>query len=92
MEYLVIGIIGMLCILVAFIMEEFWKKFNPNTLKFNLLNIFGSGLLMIYALSLRGWPFLILNGVWLIAALVKLIELLERRKRKRGDRSKKGAT
>lgn len=76
---LIIGIIGMLCILAAFVLEEFVKRFNPNTLKFNLLNIFGSGLLMIYAFSLKGWPFLILNGVWFIAALIKFVELVERR-------------
>lgn len=76
---LILGIVGMVCILVAFVLEEFWKRFNPDTLYFNLLNIFGSVLLMYYALSLRGWPFLILNTVWFVAALVKFIELVEKR-------------
>jgi len=78
---LIIGLLGMFCILFAFILEEFWKRFNPNTYKFNLLNIVGSGLLIVYAYNLRGWPFLILNSVWLVAAFIKLLELLERRKK-----------
>ncbi|MFA6460739.1 MAG: hypothetical protein WCV90_00600 [Candidatus Woesearchaeota archaeon] len=76
----IIGLIGMFLILVSFIMEEFWKKFNPNTYKFNLLNILGSGMLIIYAYGLRGWPFLILNSVWLVAAVIKTLELWERRR------------
>lgn len=72
---LMVGIIGMLCIVVAFILDEFVKKFNQNTAQYNLLNIIGAGLLLYYGVTLRGWPFVILNGVWLMAALVKLLNL-----------------
>ena len=72
---LIVGIIGMLCIVVAFILDEFVKKFNQNTAQYNLLNIIGAGLLLYYGVTLRGWPFVILNGVWLMAALVKLLNL-----------------
>ena len=73
---LIAGIIGMLCILVAFILDEFVKKFNQNTVQYNLLNIFGSALLLYYALILHGWPFVILNAVWLTAAFIKLSKIL----------------
>ncbi len=77
---LVIGIIGMGLILLAFILDEFVTKFNQNTLQYNFLNIFGSALLLYYALTLRGWPFVILNAVWLAAATIKLSRILARRR------------
>ncbi len=75
---LIIGIVGMTLILVAFIFDEFSKKFNQNTVKYNLFNIFGSGLLSYYAFVLEGWPFLILNIVWLVVAAIKLIKILKK--------------
>jgi hypothetical protein len=70
-----IGIIGMFCILLAFILDEFVKKFNQNTISYNLLNIFGAGLLVYYAYVSAVWPFIILNVVWVIAAVIKLIKI-----------------
>ena len=73
---LVAGIIGVVCILVAFILDEF-STLNTKTVSYNLLNIFGSGLLMYYAYTLQSWPFVALNGVWLIAAGIKLVRILK---------------
>lgn len=73
---LIIGIIGMLFILVAFVLDEFYQKFNQNTFQYNLFNICGSGMLMYYAYTLKGWPFLTLNLVWFIAAGIKLIRIM----------------
>tara|TARA_Y100000034_G_scaffold126283_1_gene177284 strand:- start:168 stop:404 length:237 start_codon:yes stop_codon:yes gene_type:complete len=75
---LIIGVVGMLFILIGFVLEEFWNKFNQDTIAYNLLNILGAGLLIYYAYSLRSWPFGILNGVWVLAALVKLIKILKK--------------
>jgi len=69
------GLVGMLCILTAFILDEFVKKFNQNTIRYNLLNVVGSGLLLYYAFSLKGWPFVVLNAVWLAAALFKMVKI-----------------
>lgn len=74
----IIGIIGMVFILISFILDEFWKKFNQDTVIYNLINILGSGMLIYYALTLEGWPFLILNAVWLIAATVKVIKIIKK--------------
>ena len=71
---IVAGIIGVFCILVAFLLDEF-SKINTKTVSYNLLNILGSGLLMYYAYTLESWPFVALNGVWLIAAVIKLIKI-----------------
>jgi len=71
---LVAGIIGVVCILVAFLLDEF-SKINTKTVSYNLLNILGSGLLIYYAYTLQSWPFVALNAVWFIAAVVKLIKI-----------------
>ena len=70
-----VGIVGMISILVAFVLDEFYKKWNQNTVQYNVLNIIGSGFLVYYALTLKGWPFLILNIVWLVTAVVKLVQI-----------------
>lgn len=72
---LVAGIVGVICILVAFLLDEFYKKVNSETVPYNILNIMGSGLLMYYAYALQSWPFVALNAVWLIAAVVKLVKI-----------------
>lgn len=71
---LIVGVIGVIFILAAFMLNAFYKKINAETYTYNLLNIIGSGLMIYYAYILQSWPFLILNAVWLLAALVKLIK------------------
>ena len=73
---LVVGIAGMLCILVAFILDEFDRRFNKDTCFYNILNIIGAGSLMYYGFTLRGWPFVILNAIWVVAAGVKLVRII----------------
>jgi len=75
---LLIGILGMLFILTAFILDEFYKKYNQDSIFYNLMNIFGSGLLMFYAYTLKGWPFFVLNFVWFIVAGIKLVRILKK--------------
>lgn len=72
---IVAGIVGVICILIAFLFDEFDKNFNAETISYNLLNAFGSALLMYYAYTLESWPFVGLNAVWLAAALIKLIKI-----------------
>lgn len=72
---LLLGIAGMLLILAAFVMDEFYKKWNQDTLRYNFANLLGSGFLLYYAYALASWPFLILNGVWFVTALVKLVKI-----------------
>ena len=77
-----IGIFGIALILLAFILDEFVRKINRDTILYNLLNVFGSLFLVYYALSLNSWPFLILNAVWMSAALVKIERIISCRKKK----------
>lgn len=77
---LLVGLTGMTLILVAFILDEFYQKFDQNTPGYNFFNLIGSGLLGYYAYLLSSVPFMILNGVWCVTALVKLV-LVEKKKK-----------
>ncbi len=72
---LLIGIFGMIGILIAFVMDEFYKEWNQKTVRYNLTNLIGAGLLIYYSYTLSSIPFIILNAVWLIVAGYKLIEI-----------------
>lgn len=71
----IIGILGMLLVLAAFVLEEFDRKFNQETYLYNLCNIIGAGMLVYYGYVIKGWPFVFLNMVWCLAALVKLVKI-----------------
>ncbi|MDP3640245.1 MAG: hypothetical protein Q8R53_03520 [Nanoarchaeota archaeon] len=78
---LVIGLLGMACILAGFLLDEFTKQFNRNNLGYNALNFLGAVLLGAYAFSLRAWPFLALNGVWAVAAAWRFAAIVRRREK-----------
>lgn len=75
---LLIGIGGMIFILVAFVLDEFFKTWQQNTLRYNVLNLVGSLLLLLYASAIDSWPFIILNLVWFATAGYKLVELMKK--------------
>lgn len=70
--WLVIGVVGMLCILVAFFCLE-THRWSADGITYDAMNLLGSLLLVINAWHGRAWPFLILNAVW---ALVSLRDVL----------------
>ena len=72
-----IGTLGLLLLLSAFVLNQL-KILNTETRIYNLLNIAGGGLLSYYAITLNSIPFLILELVWALFALFKLIVLIRR--------------
>lgn len=76
---LILGTLGMACILLAFIFDEFNTKYDQDTVFNNLLSIIGAGLLIYYALILKGWPFFVLNCVWLSVAAIKLVKIVRKK-------------
>ena len=70
------GMIGMFLILLAFFLNEFHQRWGKDSAKYNLTNIFGSGLLVYYSFILDSWPFIILNLAWFLTAGVKLVKIL----------------
>lgn len=63
-----IGTLGALLILIAFTMNQM-HKWKNDYLIYDLINLIGSGLLIIYAAILKSYPFLVLNGVWAFLSL-----------------------
>ncbi len=78
---LIIGLVGMACILAAFLLDEFTKRFNRNNLWYNALNFLGAVSLGAYAFSLRAWPFVALNGVWAVGAAVRAGAIIRRKEK-----------
>lgn len=76
---LILGTLGMVCILLAFIFDEFNTKYNQDTIFNNLLSVVGAGLLIYYAIALKGWPFFVLNCIWLVVAAIKLVEIIRKK-------------
>ena len=72
----IIGVIGMIFLLTAFALNLF-KKVTQDSLIYNLFNIIGAGLLAYYAYALDSVPFLILEAIWILFAVYKLIFLIK---------------
>lgn len=70
-----IGMAGMLCILGAFFLEEFAQHTRDESLWYNIINLVGALLLIWYSVLLASVPFLVLNVVWAVVAIVKLLML-----------------
>ncbi len=70
--YVIVGIIGMIFLLTAFALNLF-KKVTQDSSIYNIFNIIGAGLLAYYAYALNSIPFLILEAVWILFAIYKLI-------------------
>lgn len=78
MDYItIIGTSGAFLILIAFAMNQ-TKKWKDDYFIYDLVNFIGSMLLVIYAIILKSYPFLILNGVWAILSLRDMVVDLQR--------------
>ncbi len=64
----ILGIIGAMFILVAFILEQ-KKIWNSAMLRYDLVNFIGSTILIVYGILIKGYPFVILNSVWALVSL-----------------------
>ena len=70
----ILSYIGMICILVAFLLETRDILGSKDTRYLSLMAI-GSGLLAIRALLIYEWAFLVLEIVWCLAAIMALIKI-----------------
>lgn len=64
----IFGAIGAFIILYAFIMNQ-THRWKDTYLVYDLFNFVGSVILVTYAIILKSYPFLILNGVWGLLSL-----------------------
>ena len=66
------GLLGMILILVAFFLSQN-HKLSTDSLTYDLLNFTGSVFLVIYGVTGKAWPFVILNTVWGLVSLRDVI-------------------
>ena len=59
----VVGIIGTSLVLVAYIFNQ-TGKWKTKDFAYDLTNFIGSATLVLYALTIKSYPFAILNLVW----------------------------
>lgn len=64
----ILGSLGALLILIAFILGQIhvWKD---DSLIYDVVNLLGSVILIIYGVLISGWPFVVLNSIWAIVSL-----------------------
>lgn len=70
-----IGFIGVFQILLAFLLNVTGKLSHQN-IAYILLNLVGAAMACLSSVLILYWPFIILEGVWSLASLVALIQLL----------------
>lgn len=76
---LIIGASGALLILIAFVANE-THKWKDTDLIYDAVNFVGSALLLIYAVLLISYPFIILNAIWAGVSLRDVISGIKNRK------------
>lgn len=60
---LLLGTAGAACILSGFLLVQ-RHAWSPDSLRYDVLNLIGSSLLLVYGWIGEAWPFVVLNGVW----------------------------
>ncbi len=69
---LYVGIIGSIFCIVALAITLFKSGFG-DSVKYKLLNLSGGACLLYYAIVERAIPFIILESIWVLLPLVKMI-------------------
>jgi hypothetical protein len=75
----IIGTVGVFLLLLAFFLNLF-KKIEQDSKLYISLNILGAGLAACYSLLIGAIPFLVLESIWAVVAISKLITILRAQK------------
>lgn len=75
----IIGGIGLIMLLSAFGLVQF-RKLTDDSPIYNILNITGALLVMIYVLSFKAWLSVLLNIIWAVIGLWDLFKNYKKRK------------
>lgn len=78
--YLLMGILGMMLILIAFLLLQ-RHHISQDDFSYDALNFFGSVLLVIYGIAGHVWPFVILNGIFGLYSLVDMFSDIKSQKK-----------
>ena len=74
----ILEIAGAVTILIAFAAAQA-GRLDQRTLRYQVLNLVGSGVLAVIAGAQQSWGFLLLEGSWAVVSLLGLIAVLRRR-------------
>jgi len=73
----IIGASGAFIVLIAFILNQ-TKKWKEDCLIYDIFNFVGSLLLVVYAVILSSYPFLVLNFIWMALSFRDILVDLKR--------------
>ena len=68
-----IGTLGVTLLLLAFALN-LAGRLRSDSLVYLLLNVVGAGLACLSSYLIRFWPFVVLEGVWMISSTVMLLK------------------
>ncbi len=72
-----LGTIGVSLLLIAFLLNLF-KKVDVNNPAYSFMNALGAGLCGVSAYLISFYPFVVLEGVWVVVSLYALIKNVPR--------------
>lgn len=72
----IINTVGVSLILLAFLLLQL-QKLSPTHTAYLLLNAVGAGLAGWGSYLITAWPFVVLEGVWTLVALIGLLRKLK---------------
>lgn len=75
----IIGIAGSGIVLIGFVMLQH-RKWNSESIAYLLSQLIGSFLLILYAVMLKSYPFIVLNSLFVFVAMKKIIELKSKKR------------
>ena len=70
----VIASTGVIILLIAFLLN-LYKKLPAESRAYSLMNFIGAGICCLASWMIRFYPFVILEGIWSIVALISLFKV-----------------
>jgi hypothetical protein len=74
----ILGSVGVALLLLAFLMNLL-KKWGQDSLLYILINTIGSGLACSSSVLIHFFPFIILEGIWMLVSLIALAKYFKHR-------------
>ena len=74
----ILGSVGVALLLIAFLMNLL-KKWSQNSMPYILMNTIGAGLACASSVLIHFFPFIILEGTWMLVSLFALAKYFKQR-------------